>query len=388
MNLLDRLAGAAGPEGAGGGSTRVGRGDTRRTLGACRAHAGQTRRRERSGRDAREPDRTHRARRRARRRQWTSGRRKESLQRVLNGSHGDAGVLQIRLSQLLGSWDQDGADSVRRRRSTRRRRSEAGASPASVAPRRLWQRACSAGSGAVVPLPSGPTPTDRRTAPRAGRPGPLAWRESGCEPAQGARRSRGERTGHGARRVDARDRCAGRDAAARRRPAAAVPGHRSRAAAPTPPGRSARRPVPRADGRPRRHGRGRELDQGSARGDAPQARRGHQCARHQVGERTAAPDAGAPARAARGAGAGARRAQVADEPDAAGDGRPRLTHRQLSRQHRPLRAGDRRRGVAREPDRCRRRNARRDAQRAGTGRSDAAALADRAFPRIGAGSSA
>ncbi len=46
-------------------------------------------------------------------RQWTSARRKESLQRVLNGSHGDAGVLQIRLSQLLGSWDQDGADSVR-----------------------------------------------------------------------------------------------------------------------------------------------------------------------------------------------------------------------------------------------------------------------------------
>ena len=45
-------------------------------------------------------------------RQWTSGRRKESLQRVLNGSHGDAGVLQIRLSQLLGSWDKDGADST------------------------------------------------------------------------------------------------------------------------------------------------------------------------------------------------------------------------------------------------------------------------------------
>lgn len=45
-------------------------------------------------------------------RQWTHGRRKESLQRVLNGSHGDAGVLQIRLSQLLGSWDRDCAESV------------------------------------------------------------------------------------------------------------------------------------------------------------------------------------------------------------------------------------------------------------------------------------
>lgn len=45
-------------------------------------------------------------------RQWTSGRRKQSLQRVLNGSHGDAGVLQIRLSQLLGSWDTDCVDGL------------------------------------------------------------------------------------------------------------------------------------------------------------------------------------------------------------------------------------------------------------------------------------
>jgi diguanylate cyclase len=45
-------------------------------------------------------------------RQWTSGRRKESLQRVLAGSHGDAGVLQARLAQLLGTWDKDCADEV------------------------------------------------------------------------------------------------------------------------------------------------------------------------------------------------------------------------------------------------------------------------------------
>jgi len=45
-------------------------------------------------------------------RQWTSGRRKESLQRVLAGSHGDAGVLQTRLAQLLGTWEKDCADEV------------------------------------------------------------------------------------------------------------------------------------------------------------------------------------------------------------------------------------------------------------------------------------
>ena len=45
-------------------------------------------------------------------RQWTSGRRKESLQRVLAGSHADAGVLQTRLTQLLGTWDKDCADDI------------------------------------------------------------------------------------------------------------------------------------------------------------------------------------------------------------------------------------------------------------------------------------
>lgn len=45
-------------------------------------------------------------------RHWTSGRRKESLQRVLAGSYADAGVLQTRLSQLLGTWDKDCADDI------------------------------------------------------------------------------------------------------------------------------------------------------------------------------------------------------------------------------------------------------------------------------------
>ena len=38
-------------------------------------------------------------------RHWTSARKKDSLQRVLGGSRGDAGRLQQRLRQLVASWD-------------------------------------------------------------------------------------------------------------------------------------------------------------------------------------------------------------------------------------------------------------------------------------------
>ena len=43
-------------------------------------------------------------------RQWTTARRKESLQRVLAGSRLDAQLLQRRLWQLVGSWDGDGEE--------------------------------------------------------------------------------------------------------------------------------------------------------------------------------------------------------------------------------------------------------------------------------------
>ena len=42
---------------------------------------------------------------------WTSARKKESLQRVLDGSRSDAKRLQQRLTQLVASWDTDPADS-------------------------------------------------------------------------------------------------------------------------------------------------------------------------------------------------------------------------------------------------------------------------------------
>ena len=45
-------------------------------------------------------------------RHWTLARRKDSLQRVLEGSRGDATRLQQRLGQLLNNWDSDNADAA------------------------------------------------------------------------------------------------------------------------------------------------------------------------------------------------------------------------------------------------------------------------------------
>ncbi len=45
-------------------------------------------------------------------RQWTTARKKESLQRVLGGSRSDAGKLQQRLNQLVASWDSDTLDEA------------------------------------------------------------------------------------------------------------------------------------------------------------------------------------------------------------------------------------------------------------------------------------
>src|SRR5690606_29789927 len=43
-------------------------------------------------------------------RQWTTGRKKDSLQRVLEGSKSSASRLHQRLTQLVGGWDSDTLD--------------------------------------------------------------------------------------------------------------------------------------------------------------------------------------------------------------------------------------------------------------------------------------
>ncbi|HEX6707116.1 MAG TPA: diguanylate cyclase [Albitalea sp.] len=45
-------------------------------------------------------------------RQWTPARKKDSLQRVLDGSRGDAARLQQRLRQLVASWDTESSEGV------------------------------------------------------------------------------------------------------------------------------------------------------------------------------------------------------------------------------------------------------------------------------------
>jgi diguanylate cyclase len=45
-------------------------------------------------------------------RNWTAARKKDSLQRVLTSSRSDAKRLQQRLSQLVGSWESDAADTA------------------------------------------------------------------------------------------------------------------------------------------------------------------------------------------------------------------------------------------------------------------------------------
>src|SRR5438132_5578114 len=45
-------------------------------------------------------------------RQWTSARKKDSLQRVLGGSRGDAGRLQQRLRQVVAGWESETAEGA------------------------------------------------------------------------------------------------------------------------------------------------------------------------------------------------------------------------------------------------------------------------------------
>lgn len=67
-------------------------------------------------------------------RQWTLARKKESLQRVLESSRSDAQRLLHRLSQLVGSWDTEGASPLAEDDTPVAEASDAGAAaPASVA---------------------------------------------------------------------------------------------------------------------------------------------------------------------------------------------------------------------------------------------------------------
>ncbi|AKJ30959.1 sensor domain-containing diguanylate cyclase [Caldimonas brevitalea] len=81
-------------------------------------------------------------------RQWTSGRKKDSLQRVLTGSRGAPAVLQQRLSQLTASWESDAPP----------------AESSEVAPP-LAETAPAAGGSAAAPVLAGAADDQRLPAP-------------------------------------------------------------------------------------------------------------------------------------------------------------------------------------------------------------------------------
>ncbi|MES2889824.1 MAG: GGDEF domain-containing protein [Pseudomonadota bacterium] len=80
--------------------------------------------------------------------QWTTARKKDSLQRVLAGSRGDAVKLQQRLGQLLISWETDKLEEVAEVTS-----GQAAAEPATEAPAPAAEVAAAAASPAVAPEP-------------------------------------------------------------------------------------------------------------------------------------------------------------------------------------------------------------------------------------------
>jgi len=85
-------------------------------------------------------------------RQWTAARKKESLQRVLDGSRSDMQRLQQRLRQLIASWDSDTVD-------------EAAAQPGDEPP----------AEAAPEPRLTGPVPLLDDTPPQPAAQVPQAW---------------------------------------------------------------------------------------------------------------------------------------------------------------------------------------------------------------------
>ena len=98
---------------------------------------------------------------------WTAARKKESLQRVLDGSRSDARRLQQRLSQLVASWDVDGAAAAATA-STSAIDDDAGAQRAAVAVTSPVEAAV-----AGVPPAAAAAPSYAVAAPSVASP--LAW---------------------------------------------------------------------------------------------------------------------------------------------------------------------------------------------------------------------
>lgn len=95
-------------------------------------------------------------------RSWTSARKKESLQRVLNAGRSDARRLRLRIDHLLHSWQADGADAPVEAATP------SDAAPARPAPAAASGNACAAAAQAQPPAAAPSTaPADAAPAPAA-----------------------------------------------------------------------------------------------------------------------------------------------------------------------------------------------------------------------------
>jgi diguanylate cyclase len=80
---------------------------------------------------------------------WTTARKKESLQRVLDGSRSDAGRLQQRLSQLIASWDTEAPDVAVADAVVPAEQPSSALAPLDAKPALPWGRAVDALGGSV-----------------------------------------------------------------------------------------------------------------------------------------------------------------------------------------------------------------------------------------------
>ncbi len=301
---------------------------------------------------------------------WTPARRKEGIQRVLAGGRGDAKKLQQRLSQLVNSWESDTA-----------------ATPVAL------------GDAAAAAVPTRPAPLDA-TAPAANAATVLAAGGRTAAAEDGASTGAWQRIaltlGHALKQALPAHDGANQDLA--RELAGLVERIEGKAAAATLADdvEALARRVERV--LQHRHHLFDQLGKlcreltasltdlaedgswvkGQCEAMSAKIDEGPERARRARGQRHAAPRAQAPRRGPRRAREGARRAQAAHDADARRARRARLEDRQLPRERRPLRRRHRGVGFAREPDRRRARDGRREQGRAVARPADAGAAAGRA----------
>ena len=179
---------------------------------------------------------------------WTAARKKDSLQRVLDGSRSDLRRMQQRVTQLVVSWDAEPSASA--------------GVEATSAPAHVELAAALPGEEAPAVAPIGPGLDGCRQDPGGHRAARLA------RPGRGPTRGRAGAGGAAAATAGR-----GADGGADRHARTALPAGRHGTAAPPPPARPNEHAVRRTDRQPDRPGRERQLGPRPVRAHAGHARR-------------------------------------------------------------------------------------------------------------------